>query len=183
MKRVANVGPLVFVNLSTASFEVTSTYDVSVMPDGGLGTSAHRIRGAYDVPSSTITAQVDVQPPVTKVLEAGVTGEGAAGTDVSLGFNGINGYLNADVAEIVAVAASTIDPQDLDDAGTRDATPSAWRTVRPTGTGTGDTAITADFSGAQRRLRSAAKRRGATSRVWRNCAFVSSARAAATPSS
>ncbi len=113
MKRVANVGPLVFVNLSTASFEVTSTYDVSVMPDGGLGTSAHRIRGAYDVPSSTITAQVDVLPPVTKVLEAGVTGEGAAGTDVALGFNGINGYLNADVAEIVAVAASTIDPQDI----------------------------------------------------------------------
>ncbi len=114
VKQVSNVGPTVFLNQSLAEFGVATITVVDAKPDGGLGASAHRIRAAYDVPSLTISSQVDVQAPVAKTLDAGVSGEGAVGADVLLGGQpAFNSYFNGDVSEIVAVAGVTIDPQDI----------------------------------------------------------------------
>lgn len=74
---------------------------------------AHRVRATWDATTTTLSIQLDKATPVTDV-QTGVTGTDAIGHDLFLGRN-IDGtqHVKADIAEVVAIAAATIDPADI----------------------------------------------------------------------
>jgi hypothetical protein len=115
----------VLVSMGTTQFNPTTIRPVvDVQLGSGYGEEtyyntpflegvAHRVRGAWDATTTTVSIQLDKAAPLSGV-QTGITFVDAVGHDALLGHSFAGGaFLKADIAEIVAVAGATIDPNDI----------------------------------------------------------------------
>ncbi len=97
-----------FVRVDLGSNHIRDTYVLAPFAEG----VPHRLRAAWDAPTSTLSIQLD-KGTTSSGVETGIAGTDAPGRDVLIGRAVSSGYVKADIGEIVAVAGVTIDPADI----------------------------------------------------------------------
>jgi hypothetical protein len=116
-QQIGASGPLLGIGADTSPPH-SWTAEIEVSPSAFIAGDAfsvgapHRVRAGWDLASKTLSIQID-KATVVSAVENSVTGLATVGRDALIGNNQNNQLLTADLAEIVAIARTTVDPADV----------------------------------------------------------------------